>query len=294
MSNIILGDNNTTFKVGGNDCSIYLGTTLVYSPTPPTPPVFNGKFKSTYIGGATYTAECDSNTTLYTADTKPSGYQYTAMTDAIIGDCVESLSDEVFMDCTSLSSVTIGSGVEWIGQSAFTNCTSVSSITLPQSVYNIGEYAFYNCTSITSIDLTNVGILNQAAFQRCTSLTSVTFSNNINQIPNMAFGSCSSLTSITIPSSVTSIGIDAFGDCYGLTSCTIGSGVTSIDDAAFYYCTNLSSVTFLGTTPPYMGGSVFEETPIYYGSGYIYVPAQSVSDYQSALSDYASQIRPIQ
>ena len=35
MSNIILGNNNTKFKVGGNDCTIYLGTTLLYSPTPP-------------------------------------------------------------------------------------------------------------------------------------------------------------------------------------------------------------------------------------------------------------------
>ncbi len=38
MSNFILGDLNTKFKVGGDDCSIYLGTTLVYSGgTPPTP-----------------------------------------------------------------------------------------------------------------------------------------------------------------------------------------------------------------------------------------------------------------
>lgn len=31
MGNMILGNTNTKFKVGGNDCSIYLGTILLYS-----------------------------------------------------------------------------------------------------------------------------------------------------------------------------------------------------------------------------------------------------------------------
>lgn len=39
MADIRLGNNNTSYKVGSGDCTIYLGTTLLYSGgTPPTPP----------------------------------------------------------------------------------------------------------------------------------------------------------------------------------------------------------------------------------------------------------------
>lgn len=51
MSNIILGNSDTKFKVGGNDCSIYLGTTLLYSGgTQPRLP--SGYTEVEYIGNS--------------------------------------------------------------------------------------------------------------------------------------------------------------------------------------------------------------------------------------------------
>jgi len=94
------------------------------------PPVFDGKFKATYSGGQTYSAACDGNTELTSATTKPSGYEYSAMTEAIIGDCVTSIGQYAFSNCSGLKSITIPSGVTYIGGLAFSNCSGLTSITV--------------------------------------------------------------------------------------------------------------------------------------------------------------------
>ena len=98
------------------------------------------------------------------------------------------------------------------------------------------------------------------------------------------------LASVEIGDCITSIGDSAFGNCRSLTSCTIGDSVTSIGSYAFYYCNSLTSITVNATTPPTIGSRrVFDNT----NDCPIYVPAASVSAYQSAWSDYSSRIQAI-
>ena len=134
-----------SFKAGSDDCKIYLGDTLLY---PTTQPSF--KFKAEYSGGVSYSAACDGNTELTTATTKPSGYQYTAMTEAIIGDCVTSIGDLAFDGCSSLTSITIPNSITTIGSGGL-SFTGLIDVVLPDSVTSIGDTAFYNCTSLTSV-----------------------------------------------------------------------------------------------------------------------------------------------
>ena len=147
------------------------------TPTPPTPPTptFEGKFQATYSGGSVYSAECDSSTILYSSDVKPSGYQYTAMTDAIIGNCITSIWNYAFQGCTKLTSVDIPDTVTSIGTYAFLGCENITSLTIPYSVTNIGDYAFEICESITSVTIgSGVTSIGYEAFSECTSLTSIT------------------------------------------------------------------------------------------------------------------------
>ena len=111
------------------------------------------KFKAIYNGGQGYSALCDSNTSLTTATTKPSGYEYSAMTSAYIGDCVTVIYSRAFYGCTSLSAVTIPSGVTEVEIEAFANCSSLTSIDLPSGVTVIACSAFTNCTSLESITI---------------------------------------------------------------------------------------------------------------------------------------------
>ena len=219
MSNMILGNANTKYKVGSGDCSIYLGTTLLYSPTQP---VFDGKWLATYTGGTTSSAECDSTSAITQNE-----INRTDLVSVEIGSCVTYIGDSAFYECHNLTSCTIGSGVTYISDWAFYYCSGLTSITIPNSVTRIYGCAFYKC---------------------------------------------SSLTRVIIP-----------------------SAISSIDAQAFYSCSSLTSVTCLAATPPTLGLIPFNNTPIASGTGYIYVPAASVSAYQSASgwSDYASRITAI-
>ncbi len=146
--------------------------------------------------------------------------------NSVIPNCITSIGDLAFYNCSSITSITIPDSVTSIGDSAFRNCSSLTSITIPDSVTSIGDDAFNGCSS----------------------LTSVTIPDSVTSIGGYAFSGCSSLTSITIPDSVTSIGWYSFSRCSGLTSITIPDSVTSIGYNAFRDCNSLNTVYYIGTT----------------------------------------------
>lgn len=237
-------------------------------------------------------------------------YSLTAIT---IPSNVTSIGQSAFSSCESLTSVTIPSGVTSIEDHTFDYCSSLTSIDIPSNVTHIGEAAFHGCNRVTSLTIpsavTSIGI---AAFAACSSLTSIYVDegntvydsrNNCNaiietnagkliagcqntiipsgvrSIENSVFSFCIGLTSIDIPSSVTSIGSQAFFGCTALTYIDIPNSMTSVGDNAFYDCTSLVSITCRATNTPELGSDVF---PNENKSIPLYVPAQSISLYQSA------------
>lgn len=118
-----------------------------------TPPCNPYKFVSRYSNGTSYSADCNSSSALTSGETRPSGYEYTAMTSAEIGSCVKNINVNAFSGCTSLSSVTMTSGTTSINQQAFYQCTSLSSVTIPSSVTGIYAYAFYGCSSLKRVEI---------------------------------------------------------------------------------------------------------------------------------------------
>lgn len=184
----------SAFKVGSDDCKVYLGDTLLY---PTTPPVFEGKYKLTLSDSSTVSAECDGTSAVTSGEVAS---QYSgSVVSAEIGNCVTSIGDRVFYNCTSLTSITIGNSVTSIGQWAFNKCSGLTSITLPDSVTSIDEWAFYGCSNLTSID----------------------FPDNVTTIGKSIMRGCNSLSTVTIGSGITSIGASVFFNCTGLTSVTI-------------------------------------------------------------------------
>ena len=61
--------------------------------------------------------------------------------------------EEVFDNCTGLTSITIPDSVTSIGENAFDNCTGLTSITIPDSVTSIGGASFEQCTKLMSIKI---------------------------------------------------------------------------------------------------------------------------------------------
>jgi hypothetical protein len=120
-------------------------------------------------------------------------------------------------------------------------------------------------------------------------------SNNITTIGTSAFYGCANLEIAEIPASVTSIGRSAFRECTKLTSITI-LGEPRLDAYVFYGCSNLTKFILPNVTKVITGGSsMFTDTPISTGDGYIYVPDDLVESYKNGVkwNGYKSHIKGI-
>ena len=199
-----------------------------------------------------------------------------------IPDGVETVGDNAFGFCTSLTSVKIPASVKKIGARAF-----AFRLTLYGAAGSVAEeYAAENelrfddnldgINDDTSPILANgfemrtengggvivkfldktaksavvpaqivgrpVVKIGDRAFSDCESLTSVEIPDGVETIGDSAFAFCKSLTSVEIPDGVKTIGDDAFGNCKSLTSVEIPNSVETIGDSAFWNCESLTSV----------------------------------------------------
>ena len=211
---------------------------------------------------------------------------------------------------------TIPSGTTKIRSFAFENCRNLTSVTIPETVEVIGGFSFGSCTSLTSItclatvpptlddsiypvdpfnNTNNCPIYVPAESVDTYKAAWTRYASRIvGYSPYALFNSIISRSisgDYTIPSDVTEIGKAAFRGCTSLTSITIPSNVTLIGNGAFYDCSSLTSVTVNKTTPPTCEVLAFYNT----NNCPIYVPAASVSTYQSASgwSSYSSRIQAI-
>ena len=102
------------------------------------------KYRLIYDSYPTYSANCDSSLTLTRDDVNYNNH-YNRITSAIIGDCITSIGNSAFTNCTSLTSIVIPSGITSIGNSVFYNCTSLTSVTVNATTPpSLGYSAFYN------------------------------------------------------------------------------------------------------------------------------------------------------
>lgn len=180
----------SAFKVGGADCSIYLGDTKLY-------PTVKYKYKAKYKDGSEYNIECDTSTGLTSADTMVSSY--TDVSEVTVGDCIITLKTKSFSGFKSLESVSLPNSLVNINADAFMGCSSLTSLNIPSTVTNFGNRAFSNCTSLGSINIPNgVTSLPLNCFYNCYSLEKIEIPSGMTEIKGAAFSNCSGLTSVTV------------------------------------------------------------------------------------------------
>ena len=197
-----------------------------------------------------------------------------------------------FKECTMSTIDFTGSTFMQINQDAISYCSSLTSVTLPSTCTTINREAFRRCTSLNSINLSNVTTLGNLAFADCTSLTSVDVSN-VENYGTKALN-WTGITRLTLLK-LTEIGVEAFNDSQ-FTYLEFGPNLTSIGIGAFWDSRSLTTLVFRSTTPP-----TFSDTnrsdKFLYGSWMdactIYVPDASVSNYQTAWPNMATQITGI-
>ena len=208
--------------------------------------------------GNTYSIDCDNTTVLgenyeVTRNVSDNGTRVSAVTDAIIGTCVESIYPNTFNRFTNLSSVTLTENVTTIGAGAFDQCYNLSRINLPQSLTTIGG----------------------TAFEGCWNLSAVTIPSGVTRIEVETFEHCNRLRTIILPSTIEYIGQFAF---------SIQDTSDATEKAAKIETARSRVVYIYATTPPEISSAdVFEShipnVPATYA---IYVPTQSVEAYRTA------------
>ena len=149
----------------------------------------------------------------------------------------------------------------------FAECSNLSDVRMPV-LTQIAVSTFYHCTALQSIDAQNIEVIGENAMYG-TGLQAAEMSY-VRYIQSSAFAECSALS-------------------YASFGAYAGDNVPSttqfyVNECAFQNCVNLSEVALLGRywKPPYSDpSSPFIGTPIYSGSGKIYVDAFYYEDYMS-------------
>ena len=204
-------------KVGNaNVDAVYVGSTKVYPTVVPS-----YKLVAQYSDSTEYKVSCNESSTLSSGETTTHTTPMSAMTSAVVGDCVTE-----------------------IGAGAFRGGSSLTSITIPNSVTTIGVNAFHTVTNMTHIDLpSGITSISDSSFRHMQALTAFTIPTGITSIPTWCFNDCTSLTSITIPSNITVLDTNCFSYCTALKEVHFKSTTApTIASNAFSNCTSLEKI----------------------------------------------------
>lgn len=199
-----------------------------------------------------------------------------------------------FDSCTNLALTSLPSGLTNISMASFRG-TKITLTELPSGITSIGTYAFSGCTELALTSLPEgVTSIGDSAFSS-SKISLTELPSGLTKLSQGAFSKCANLTLTSIPTGITTLATRVFEYCTGLTYLELHEGITSIGSFAFNNCTNLTKLVVRATTPPTLHSNGFYQNSIVNGTGYIYVPDESIETYKTAdvWSTYASQIKGI-
>lgn len=104
-------------------------------------------------------------------------------------------------------SITVPEGYTLFRNQVFTNCSKLTSVSMPSTLTSIGYNTFYNSKLIEEISFPdNITTFPDSQCKNCTSLRKVKLPANLVNLGSHTFSYCPYLTELDIPESVTTIG----------------------------------------------------------------------------------------
>ena len=194
-----------------------------------------------------------------------------------------------------LTEIRFPSGITSLQQYAFYQQNKIKGvITFPNTLTTIGAYAFRECSGITELHGAGVTSIGNYTFYGNTALTVADFPK-LKTSGTYAFEYCTKLTEMNLPSLTAVPGNFIYRS-------------TNIEKVDLSVCTSIAANGFRGAsgldkliirTPSVCSlantNAFTSDTPIYKGTGYVYVPDDLVDSYKAATnwSTYATRIKPI-
>lgn len=219
-------------------------------------------------------------------------------------DKITSLNQKIFKGSTTLTSIDVPSGCKTIGESEFEDCVNLNSITLSNALNRIDDYAFKNCESFTSFTIPqSVTTLGEGIFAGCKNIEkfegkfvkynnkAVVYNNKlICVLPKDNGPTEGRIHKISdIDTNIRHLGKFCFYGCDKMRRIDLPSNIDTIGEGAFNGCINLYEIHFKGGVQPSLGINAFKDVRKDFK---IFVPENSLSAYNEALSEYSSNIYP--
>ena len=130
----------------------------------------------------------------------------TAITEITVPDSVKTIDYSAFEDCTNLKDVNLGK-IESLSFDVFKNCTALTSIKIPNTLkQGAVSKIFTNCSNLTNITLEDGLTVIPSYLCADTAITEITIPDSVKTIEYSAFEDCTNLKKITILDNVDSIG----------------------------------------------------------------------------------------
>lgn len=153
-----------------------------------------------------------------------------------------------------------------------------SIVQITNDAEKIGEGVFENCDSLETANFPEVLIIESYSFNGCSNLININFPKAI-YIGSYAFSECG-FSEADFPK-VEEIDIYSFYKCSKLKKLSF-SELTKIGSSSFAYCPLETLILSSPQVCELSDIGAFAETPIFSGSGFIYVPSNLIETYKNS------------
>ena len=223
----------------------------------------------------------------------------------ILPESVEVINEFAFSGNEHVKTIEIGSKVNSIGNNPFVNCTSLTNVIISQSNTNykmedkvlftsdgnklisylktkegdsytitaqqVGKYAFSSNDYLKEVTLSSQTVIEDNPFSNCASLTSINVqegNTNYQSVDGILYSKEANTilsypcgieeTTVFIENFVSSIGKEAFRGNQNIKVIVIPNDVNKLDDYSFGYFNSLTFILYQGSKHPECGVDVFE------------------------------------
>lgn len=201
------------FYLGNSDdVKIFLGDVKLY------PRDITYKLVAQYSDTTEYKVECNSSTSLTPSEVSGHTTAKSAMTDAVVSDCVQRINSNAFYGCSAMTAITLDDNITEFGNQAFFGCSGLTSFTFPSGLTKIEGACFRFANNITNLNLPNgVTTLDSGCFADMSGLTAATIPSSVTSASTNLFLRDTALKEVHFQGTTPpTLGADAFKNCTSL------------------------------------------------------------------------------